>query len=93
MKIKKFDNFINEDHKDKYYELNDKYELIDKLARAMYSKYLETLKYYHKNPDKLKSDFELHSESNFDNQPEEKREIDYKWAKKIMNIINPYLNK
>ena len=80
MEIKKFKDY-NED------------ELLDKLAKTMYTKYLETLKYYHNNPDKLKSDFKLHSETDFENQPKEKREVDYKWAKKVMDIINPYLNK
>lgn len=80
MEVKKFNNFINENN-------DNSDELLNKLAKLMYDKYLETLKYYYNNPEKLESDFKLHSKYNFDTQPKDKQKIDYKWAKKIINII------
>ena len=67
--------------------------ILKDLAKLMYDKYMETLEYYYRNPNKLKSDFRLHNETDFDSQPDEKRNIDYAWAKKIVEIIHPYLNK
>ena len=66
-------------------------ELLDKLAKLMYEKYKETLENYFRNPNRLKSDFRLHSKVDFDSQPKEKQKIDYDWAKKIVAIIHPYL--
>lgn len=68
-------------------------ELLNDLAKLMYDKYMETLEYYFRNPNKLKSDYRLHSKDNFESQPKEKKEIDFKWAKKIMNIIQPHFEK
>lgn len=79
MKIKNFNNFIIKE--------NNSDELLNKLSKLMYDKYLETLKYYYNNPEKLESDFKLHSNCNFDTQPKNKQKVDYKWAKKIINII------
>lgn len=68
-------------------------ELIDDLAKLMYDKYLETLEYYFRHPNKLKSDYRLHSEHDFNSQPEDKKEIDYSWAKKIIKLIEPHFEK
>ncbi len=79
-----------------FYEGEDKEpenELLDKLSRLMYDKYMEMLEYYYRNPNKLKSDFRIQSEKDYDSQPEEKREIDKKWAKKIISTIHPYLEE
>lgn len=66
-------------------------EIINDLANLMYNKYMETLEYYYRNPNKLKSDFRLHSENNFETQPEERRKMDIEWAKKIIAVVEPYL--
>lgn len=60
---------------------------LDNLARLMYDKYKETLTYYYNNPDKLKEDYKLHSNVTFDTQPEDKKKVDYKWAKKVLKIL------
>jgi len=75
-------------------EINDAdVPILSDLAKLMYDKYLETLEYYFRNPNKLKSDYRLHSEVDFESQPEEKRNIDYDWAKKIISAIHPYFDK
>ncbi len=68
-------------------------ELIDDLAKLMYDKYLETLEYYFRHPNKLKSDYRLHSEHDFNSQPEDRKEIDYSWAKKVIKLIEPHFEK
>jgi len=68
-------------------------ELLDDLAKLMYDKYLETLEYYFRHPNRLKSDYRLHSEHNFNSQPEGSKSIDIKWAKKIINLIQPHFEK
>lgn len=65
--------------------------LLKDLAELMYEKYKNILEHYYRNPNKLKSDFRLHSEEDFESQPQEKRDIDYKWAKKVIALIHPYL--
>lgn len=61
--------------------------LVNDLTKLMYEKYMETLKYYYRNPNKLKPDFRLMSEKSFETQPEERKKIDSKWADKIMDVI------
>jgi hypothetical protein len=67
--------------------------LFDDLAKIMYDKYMETLEYYYRNPNKLKSDFRMMSEKDFNSQPEERRKIDDEWAMKIVNAIKPHVEK
>ena len=67
-------------------------DLMDDLAKLMYDKYLEILEYYFRNPNHLKSDYRLHTECDFETQPEEGKEFDVKWAKKIIEVIHPYLD-
>ena len=75
-------------------EIDDsKIQVLDDLAKLMYDKYKETLEYYFRNPNKLKSDFRLHSEVDFDSQPEEKKKIDYEWAKKIISLCDAHMNE
>lgn len=68
-------------------------ELLNDLAKLMYDKYMETLEYYYRNPNKLKSDFRIHSEHDFETQPEDKKKIDFDWAKKVMKLIQPHFEK
>ena len=65
-------------------------ELLDDLAEVMYDKYMETLEYYFRNPNKLKSDFRLHSEHNFETQAEDKKKIDFEWSKKVMKVVEKH---
>lgn len=66
--------------------------ILKDLAKLMYDKYMETLEYYYRNPNKLKSDFRMHSEHDFDTQPEDRKKIDYDWAKKVVAVVHPYLD-
>ena len=68
-------------------------DLVDDLSKLMYEKYLEILEYYYRNPNHLKSDYRLHTECNFETQPEEGKEFDIKWAKKIIALVHSYLEK
>lgn len=77
MKILKFSNLFENKSDDK----------LEDLAELMYDKYKETLTYYYNNPDKLKEDYKLHNSVTFDTQPEDKKKVDYKWAKKVLNIL------
>lgn len=72
---------------------DSKIQILDDLAKLMYDKYKETLEYYFRNPNKLKPDFRLHSEVNFDSQPKEKKDVDYEWAKKIIAICDANMNE
>jgi len=68
-------------------------ELINDLAKLMYDKYLETLEYYFRHPNKLKSDYRLHSKHNFNSQPDDRKQIDFNWAKRVIKIIEPHFEK
>jgi hypothetical protein len=65
-------------------------ELLNDLAKLMYDKYMETLEYYYRNPNKLKSDFRMHSEHDFETQPEDKKKIDFEWAKKVAKLVEKH---
>jgi len=65
-------------------------ELMNDLAKLMYDKYMETLEYYYRNPNKLKSDFRLHSEHDFESQPEDKKKIDVEWARKVADLVQKH---
>jgi len=66
--------------------------ILKDLAKLMYDKYMGTLEYYYRNPNKLKSDFRMHSEHDFESQPEDRKKIDYDWAKKVIAVVHPYLD-
>jgi len=68
-------------------------DLIDDLAKLAYEKYLEILKHYYKNPNKLKSDYRKTHNLDFDSQPEDKKKIDYEMARRIMATIQPHIEK
>jgi len=67
-------------------------KIVDDIARVMYDKFKEVLNYYHENPDELDKDFQEHNEVDFDSLPEGNKKIDYEWAKKMVEIIEPYLS-
>jgi hypothetical protein len=63
----------------------------EKIAKMMYGKYLQSLDYYHSNPDKLKSDYELHlSGGNIDFSGNMK-DVDHEWADAIMKVVKPHM--
>lgn len=74
-------------------EDDSKNELLDDLAKLMYEKYIEIIKYYFKNPNKLKPDYRKASKENFETQDGEKKNHDYEWAKKIIRVIEPHIEK
>ena len=74
-------------------ENQEQTELLNDLAKLMYDKYMDTLKYYFKNPNKIKSDYRMHSEHTFEDQPEERKKMDFDWAKKIIKIIESHFEK
>ncbi len=65
-------------------------ELINDLAKLAYERYMEILEYYYRNPNKLKSDFRIMSEKNFDTQPDDKKEQNFKCAKNIVKIVEKH---
>jgi hypothetical protein len=67
--------------------------VLDELAEVFYDRYMEFLKYYYKHPEKLKNEYRKLHGSNFETQPEEKKNIDYVWAKKVMKILQPHVEK
>lgn len=74
-----------------YESEDDASKLRNDLAALMFNKFRETLSYYHEHPDMLKRDFE--KDVDFYSQPEEDKEIDFEWADKVMDIIEPHLKK
>jgi len=69
----------------------NKSDLLNDLSELMHEKHLETLKYYYKNPNKLKSDYRLASEN--DKHSDECEKNDIEWAKKIIKTIAPHIEK
>lgn len=61
--------------------------LIDELAELMFEKYIETIKYYYKNPNKLKSDYRKYYKSDYNSQSNNMKKIDIEWANKIMGVV------
>lgn len=60
----------------------------EKLAKLFYGKFLQSLDYYHENPELLEKDYNTHLVSNginFDNMDS----IDHSWADEAMKIISP----
>lgn len=65
-------------------------ELLDDLAKLMFEKYVEILKFYYKNPNKLKSDYRKISKTGSESKPEDS---DYEMAKRVIKVIEPYIEK
>lgn len=64
-------------------------DLKNDLAKIMYDRFVELLKYYKENPENLESDYEQHL-SDGDNEPQ-LNDTDYEWGEKIMQTIKPHL--
>lgn len=62
-------------------------EMLGNLINLMYDRYVEIIKHYYKNPNKLKTDYRKISASNGDPQ----KDVNVKYAKKIINIVSEYL--
>jgi len=71
-------------------ENQEQTELLNDLAHLAYERYMEILEYYYRNPNKLKSDFRLMSEKNFDTQPDEKKAKNFECAKKMAKIVEKH---
>jgi hypothetical protein len=65
-------------------------ELLQDLADLMHEKYMGVLRYYYKNPNKLKPDYRKASEGE---HSEEFKIIDMEWARKIVKLIEPHFEK
>jgi len=65
-------------------------ELLNDLAHLAYDRYMEILEYYYRNPNKLKSDFRIISEKDFDSQPDDKKEKNFECAKKMIKIVEKH---
>ena len=76
-----------------YESEGDNSNVEDTLAKIMYEKFKETLDWYHKNPDKIESDWKLHQNTTFEDQPEGSREHDYEWASDILKALAPHMKK
>lgn len=61
-------------------------ELLGDLVNLMYDRYEEILKFYYKNPNKLKSDFRKLSSRESDPQ----KEVNFEYAKKIIKVIQKH---
>jgi hypothetical protein len=59
----------------------------------MFKKHLEMLKYYYKNPTKLKSDYRKLSEGGFKKESSDNQKVDLKWAKKIVGVVETFFEK
>ena len=71
-------------------ESQEQLELMNDLAKLAYDRYMEILEYYYRNPNKLKSDFRIMSEKDFDTQPDDKKEQNFKCAKNMIKIVEKH---
>lgn len=76
-----------------YESEEDASKLKDQLASLMYDKFIETMTYYYEHPDMIQNDYNFQKDKTFADQPEDKKEHDYQWAERIMDIIEPHLKK
>jgi hypothetical protein len=53
----------------------------------MFEKYIETIKYYYKNPNKLKSDYRKYYKSDYNSQSNNMKKNDIEWANRIMSVV------
>lgn len=72
-------------------ENGEKNELIDELAKFFYEDYMAVLKHYYKNPKALQRDYRKKSKLDFDT--DESTAHDIEKAKKVLDIIRPFLDK
>jgi uncharacterized protein YdiU (UPF0061 family) len=66
-------------------------ELIKDLAKLMHEKRTDVLRYYYKNPNKLKSDYRKEAEGQ--EHSEQCESEDVAWAKKIIKTVEPHFEK
>jgi hypothetical protein len=64
--------------------------LLDDLAHLAYDRYMEILEYYYRNPNKLKSDFRIMSQSDFDSQSADKKDKNFECANKMLEIVEKH---
>lgn len=64
--------------------------LINDLAKLSYDNYIRIIRHYYKNPNKLKVDYRMHSEHNFETQPEHNKETDFDFADMIMKVVQKH---
>lgn len=64
--------------------------LLKDLAKLMYDKYISTIEHYYKSPNKLKSDYRMHSEHDFESQPEHNKKTDFDLAKSIVKVVQKH---
>ena len=60
------------------------------MAELAYDRYMEILEYYYRNPNKLKSDFRIMSEKDFNTQPDDKKEKNFECAKKMIKTVEKH---
>jgi hypothetical protein len=71
-------------------ENQEQIELMNDLAKLAYNRYMEILEYYYKNPNKLKSDYRMMSEKDFNTQPDDKKEQNFKCAKNMIKTVEKH---
>lgn len=67
--------------------------ILKDIAKILYEKYMETLKFYYQNPNKLKADYREKSDETFETQSEHGMQIDMDLANEILIKIEPYFEK
>ena len=70
-------------------ENEEQTNLLNDLGELMYDRYLEILKFYYKNPKKLKSDYRKISADGID----PRKEMNVTYAKKIIKIVESHFEK
>lgn len=68
-------------------------EFLNDVAKLMFEKYKDVLKYYYENMDKLESDYKnfIKSGKSFEDFEKEDVKTDYEWAEKFINVLKPRL--
>jgi len=67
-------------------ENQEQTEMLNELGNLMYDRYVEVMKFYFKNPNKLKSDYRKIADGSADPQ----KEVNGEYAKKILKIVEKY---
>jgi hypothetical protein len=65
-------------------------ELLNDLAQLAYHRYMEILEYYYRNPNRLKSDFRMMSGKDFDSQPDDMKEKNFKCARNMVKTVEKH---
>jgi hypothetical protein len=74
-------------------ENKEQADLVGELSNLMFERYLETLKYYYKNPTKLKSDYRQLSKDGFKKESSSNKNVDLEWANKIVGAVESFFEK